>query len=85
MKTKPTLSTNFVNTTLWVITLALLIIAGFTFYYASLPDTTWLGDPYYMDQILAPQRAFVPWAFTILCLVCSAVIGVTWIWSRHKR
>ena len=85
MKMTPTSSTNFVKTSLWVVTFCLLIIAGFIFYYASTKDTTLLGDPYYEDQILAPQRAFIPWAFSLVCVACAVLAGIAHWWSRRKK
>lgn len=85
MKIKPTSSINFVKVILWVITGCILIIAGFIFYLASTGDTTLLGDPYYEDQILAPQRAFVPWAFSLVCIACAVLAGITHWWSQRKK
>lgn len=39
-------------------------------------DTTLLGDPYYEDQILAPQRALVPWIMTCATLLLGLIAGV---------
>ena len=45
-------------------------------------DTTLLGDPYYEDQILAPQRALIPWMMTLITIILSLIIGV---WERLKK
>lgn len=37
-------------------------------------NTTALGDPYYIGEILAPQRAFWPWLFTMLAIVVGTVL-----------
>lgn len=45
-------------------------------YLATTGDTTLLGDPFYEDQILAQQRAFVPWAFTWIIVGLSVIMAI---------
>lgn len=85
MKTRTTASSHFVNLCHSVVAILLLAIAGLTYYLALQGDTTLLGDPYYEDQILAPARAFGPWA--IMCMAISIVILarlVQWIQDRKR-
>ena len=72
MKTPVTASTAFVNTAFTVVLVLLAAIAMSTYYLALQGDTTVLGDPYYEDQILAPERAFAPWA--LLMIVTGVLI-----------
>ncbi|MBI4407986.1 MAG: hypothetical protein HY565_05820 [Candidatus Kerfeldbacteria bacterium] len=77
MKTRVTASTAFVNTALTVVAVLLVAIAVCTYYLALQGDTTALGDPYYEDQILAPERAFAPWTLlmsTIGVLVIAKLV-----------
>jgi hypothetical protein len=46
-------------------------------YLASLNDTTLLGDPYYEDKILAPDRAFIPWLATMIVVLLAVIVGIT--------
>lgn len=72
MKTPTTVSSHYVNILLKIVTVLLVIIAILTYYLAVQGDTTLLGDPYYEDQILAPGRAFGPWALTMIA--CGIVV-----------
>ena len=57
-------------------------IAVWTFFLALQGDTTLLGDPYYEDTILAPDRAFGPWALCLL-VILNAVVTKLVIWYQH--
>lgn len=81
MKTPTTGSSHYVNIALTVIMILLMIIALFTFYLALQGDTTLLGDPYYEDQILAPERAFGPWA---LAMIASGIVVIAKLVSLWK-
>lgn len=61
------------NLIVLVITALLIICALWTLYLANQGDTTLLGDPYYEDTILAPDRAFGPW-LVMLSVVTLAII-----------
>lgn len=83
MKTPATASTAFVSTAFTVTLVLLAAIALCTYYLALQGDTTALGDPYYEDQILAPERAFAPWALLMLVIVVLVVaklgqVGANW-------
>lgn len=81
MKTPTTGSSHYVNIALTVVMILLMIIALFTFYLALQGDTTLLGDPYYEDQILAPERAFGPWA---LAMIASGIVVIAKLVSLWK-
>ena len=85
MKTPATASTAFVSTAFTVTLVLIVTIALCTYYLALQGDTTALGDPYYEDQILAPERAFAPWA---LLMIITGVLIVTrlvqWVSTRHQ-
>lgn len=74
MKTPVTASIAFVNASFTVVLVLLVTIAVCTYYLALQGDTTTLGDPYYEDQILAPERAFAPWT---LWLITTGIVVVT--------
>gem|GEM_PF-3045376 len=59
-------SNKIINILLYSILGCCLISAIAIFILALTHDTTLLGDPYYEDKILAPQRALVPWLMTII-------------------
>ncbi|EKD78590.1 MAG: hypothetical protein ACD_41C00317G0011 [uncultured bacterium] len=82
MKTTNTASFHFVNICLTVVTILLVAIAGLTFYLALQGDTTLLGDPYYEDQILAPDRAFAPWA---LMMIASGLVVLAKVMSLWRK
>lgn len=66
-------------TTPWLlrlIVLSCLVSALAILFLATRNDTTLLGDPYYEDQILAPQRALIPWLLTLFVLLLAAVLGI---------
>lgn len=83
MKTKITASTTFVKSALIIVVVLLLGIATWTFGLALQGDTTPLGDPYYMDTILAPERAFGPWALMCIALVVIVLAKIVQWW--HDR
>lgn len=83
MKTPVTASSAFVNTCFTTVIVLVAAIAVCTYYLALQGDTTLLGDPYYEDQILAPERAFAPWALLMLVIVVVVVaklvqVGANW-------
>lgn len=87
MKTPVTASSAFVNTCLTIVLVLLATIAISTYYLALQGDTTILGDPYYEDQILAPERAFAPWALlmlVIVVLVIAKLVQVGANWRQRK-
>lgn len=83
-----TVSTNRNQLTQWLvwgIVFYLCLMALSIFYLASTGDTTTLGDPYYEDNITAAERAFAPWAFTLLIGVLALLSGILSIqFRKHK-
>lgn len=67
----------------------LMLIALFIYYLALGGDTTPLGDPYYEDQILAPERAFGPWALSLFGVAIVIILRICARWmhvhSTHKH
>ena len=64
-----------------IIACLLVLIAGATFFLALGGDTTTLGDPYYEDQILAPERAFAPWALAIIACSIVVIAKIVSLWK----
>lgn len=62
----------------YLITMALAIV-----YLAFQGDTTLLGDPYYEDKILAPQRAFIPWALTMGTILIAVIVSALDWYHEH--
>ena len=81
MKTQTTGFSHYVNIALTIIAVLLAIIALLTFYLALQGDTTLLGDPYYEDQILAPERAFGPWALAMIACGIAVIAKVVSLWK----
>ncbi|EKD75942.1 MAG: hypothetical protein ACD_43C00272G0012 [uncultured bacterium] len=84
MKTPTTTFTNFSRIITWTIILCLSLTAVTIFILAAQGDTTALGDPYYEDTILAPDRAFAPWALCLLTLALVLVVAVIDWWHHRK-
>lgn len=82
MKTTNTASSAFVKTALTIVIVLLVIIAGLTYYLALQGDTTLLGDPYYEDQILAPERAFAPWALMMIAVGIVGLAKLASLWQK---
>jgi hypothetical protein len=83
MKTPNTASTNLIKVAIGCVIGLLCGIAIWTFGLALSGDTTPLGDPYYKDTILAPERAFGPWALMLLAIVLTIIAKVAQWW--HDR
>ena len=67
-----------ITTVVFMIAMAIAILL-----MATQGDPTVLGDPYYEDHIIAHQRAFAPWAFTML--VISLCIPIALLELRNRR
>jgi hypothetical protein len=85
MKTPVTVSSNFSKLIVWTIVSLLGVTALMIFLLAAQPDTTSLGDPYYKDTILAPQRAFGPWALTVFTTTLVLFAAVTEWWQHGLK
>ncbi len=83
MKTRNTVFSNLTRVAILCVVVLLVLIAVWTLALALSGDTTPLGDPYYMDTILAPERAFGPWAFTMLALILTIIAKLAQWW--HDR
>ena len=66
-----------------LVTVYMIAMSFSIIYLAFQGDTTLLGDPYYEDQILAPQRAFIPWALTMATIVIAVVVAVL-DWNNER-
>lgn len=84
MKTTTTAFTNFTKAMWWTIVVIAICMALSIFYLAGKGDTTALGDPYYEDQILAPERAFGPWALSLFGSALTGVLGVLTWWKKRS-
>lgn len=69
----------------WLIMLSLLVTAIAIFALAATGDPTRLGDPYYEDKILAPERAFIPWLLTMLNIALAVIYAFCNILAVKKR
>ena len=61
------------------------VLSIWTFILAAQGDTTLLGDPYYEDQILAPERAFGPWALCVLVLLNAILAKLVLVYQHRSR
>ncbi len=85
MKITTTAFSNFTKIIWWTLLVISLAIAVLVFYLAASGDTTMLGDPYYEDQILAPQRAFGPWALSLFGVAIIIVLRIVTALVKRKR
>lgn len=85
MKTKPTAYSSFTKAILWTLVGISLAIAVLIYYLATTGDTTALGDPYYEDQILAPARAFGPWALSLFGSGLALMLTIIMWWHERQR
>lgn len=84
MKTTAIAYSNFSKVVTWTIAGILVLIALATFILAATGDTTPLGDPYYEDTILAPNRAYAPWALALVSVTLSLVLAATDWWQARR-
>lgn len=74
------------NILLKIVLICLTISALAILYLAITGDTTLLGDPYYEDKILAPQRALIPWCATMLSIVVTMLMAINqYLMLRHSK